>query len=101
MRRVVAATYSDTHSAHRGLPPLSAKTGRGLLDTDGDTSGPRSFSIAEIVALKPTHTATEVGNKFGITRYAVIGIWYRAKAPPLSPAEISRRNVRAQKAWWA
>jgi len=49
---------------------------------------------AAIIALKGKMTASEVGAKFGITRNAVIGIWHRAKSPPISDETRAQMQFR-------
>lgn len=62
---------------------------------------PRPAKVrAQIVAMKPTHTALQIATKFGITRNAVIAIWFRANAPPLSREERIWRQTLAQQRRW-
>jgi transposase-like protein len=52
---------------------------------------PRTYTDEEreqIIAMRIKHTAREVGEKFGITRNCVIGIWWRSiNQPKLSDEE--------------
>jgi hypothetical protein len=57
-------------------------------------------TIAEIVALRGQLSASEIGEKFNLTRDAVIAIWFRAKCAPISKEALfvirSRTNSEAQ-----
>lgn len=54
----------------------------------------------KIVALKGKLTASEIGERFGITKNAVIGIWNRAGAPALKVQERSELQSSANRAAW-
>lgn len=55
---------------------------------------------AKIVALKGEKSASEIGAIYGLTRNAVIGIWDRAGAPPLTPMQKYDLASRTKAAAW-
>jgi hypothetical protein len=54
----------------------------------------------EIVKLRGQLSASEIAEKFNLTRNAVIGIWFRTRCPPISKEALfvirSRTNSEAQ-----